>query len=102
MSRARQAIEAIAVTHRAGVIHCDVNVNSLLLDDDLTVKLCDFQGRLLQPDGSVDKDGLARENIKSFMPRADPNYSDRKTDIFALGSTFYAGPRTVSGHGSSH
>lgn len=28
-------------------------------------------------------------NIKSFMPRADPNYSDRKTDIFALGSTFY-------------
>jgi len=55
----------------------------------LTVKLCDFQGRLLRPDGSVDKDGLARENIKSFMPRADPNYSDRKTDIFALGSAFY-------------
>lgn len=37
----------------------------------------------------VDKDGLARENIKSFMPRADPNYSDRKTDIFALSSAFY-------------
>ncbi|KAL8758226.1 MAG: hypothetical protein Q9199_001636 [Rusavskia elegans] len=30
------------------------------------------------------QDGLARENIKSFMPRADPNYSDRITDIFAL------------------
>ena len=86
---ARQATEAVAITHRAGVIHCDINVNNLLLDDNLTVKLCDFQGRLLRADGSVDKDGLARENIKSFMPRADPNYSDRKTDIFALGSTFY-------------
>lgn len=59
-----------------------------LLDDDLTVKLCDVQGRLLRLDGSVDKDGLASENIKSFMPRADPNHSDRKTDIFALGSAF--------------
>ena len=86
---ARQATAAVAVTHRAGVIHCDVNVNNLLLDDNLTVKLCDFQGRLLRADGSVDRDGLARENIKSFMPRADPNYSDWKTDIFALGSTFY-------------
>lgn len=86
---ARQATEAVAVTHNAGVIHCDINVNNFLLDHSLTVKLCDFQGRLLRPDGTVNKDGFARENIKSFMPRADPNYSDRKTDIFALGSTFY-------------
>lgn len=84
-----QATEAVAVTHRAGVIHCDINVNNLLLDDHLMVKLCDFQGILLWPDGSVDRDGLARENIKSFMPRADPNYSDRMTDIFALGSAIY-------------
>ena len=39
---AHQATEAVAVTHRAGVIHCDINVNNLLLDDDLTVKLCNF------------------------------------------------------------
>ena len=90
-----QATEAISVIHRAGVIHCDINVNNLLLDDNLTVKLCDFQGRLLRVDGSVYKDGLARENIKSFMPRADPNYSNRITDIFALGSTFY---HIVQGH----
>ena len=89
LALARQATEAVAVTHRAGVIHCDISVNNLLLDDNLTVKLCDFQGLLLRADGSVDKDGLARENTKSFMPRADPNCSDRKTDIFALGSTFY-------------
>ena len=86
---ARQATEAVAVTHNAGVIRCDINVNNLLLDHSLTVKLCDFQRRLLRPDGTVKKNGLARENIKSFMPRADPYYSDRKTDIFACGSTFY-------------
>ncbi|KAL8798545.1 MAG: hypothetical protein Q9182_006578 [Xanthomendoza sp. 2 TL-2023] len=72
-----------------GVIQCDINVNNLLLDDDLAVKLCDFQELLLRPDGSVEKDGLARENIKSSMPRADPNYAGPITDIFALGSTFY-------------
>lgn len=84
-----QATNAIAVTHRAGVLHCDINVNNMLLDDDLTVKLCDFQGRLLRADGSIDRDGLARESVKSFMPRADPDYSDRKTDLFALGTAFY-------------
>ncbi|KAL8696292.1 MAG: hypothetical protein Q9201_007731 [Fulgogasparrea decipioides] len=87
---ARQATEAIAA------IHCDINVNNLLLHDNLAVKLCDFQGRLLQPNGNVDKDGLARENIKSFTHRADPNYSDRITDIFALESTFYHIMRATS------
>lgn len=86
---ARQATEAIAATHRAGVIHCDISVNNLLLDGDLTVKLCDFQGKLLWPDGSVNKEGLSCENTKSFMPRADPNHSDQITDLFALGSAFY-------------
>ena len=86
---ARQATEAVAVIHRAGIIHCDINVNNLLLDHNLRVKLCDFQGRLLRPDGSIDKDGLAKENIKSFMPRTDNNHSDWKTDIFALGSALY-------------
>ncbi len=31
----------------------------------------------------------ARESIESFTSRPDPNYFDRKTDILALGSTFY-------------
>ncbi|MCJ1253630.1 hypothetical protein MMC24_001442 [Lignoscripta atroalba] len=85
---ARQATEAVSVIHRAGVIHCDINVNNILLDKDMNVKICDFQGRLHMSDGSVE-DGLAVENIKSFMPRADLNHADWKTDIFALASAFY-------------
>ena len=90
ISWARQAAEAIAATHRAGVIHRDVSASNLLLDDDLTLKLCDFQGRLLRlEDGGVEKDGISCEATKSTMPRADINHSDHKTDIFALGSALY-------------
>lgn len=42
-----QVTEAIAVIHSKRVIHCDINTQNLLLDIDLNVKLCDFQGRLL-------------------------------------------------------
>lgn len=88
---ARQATEALSVVHKARVLHCDINVNNLLLDAKLNVKLCDFQGRLLDLDGKVEEDGLSTENIKSFMPRADLNldHADWKTEIFALGSAFY-------------
>ncbi len=88
---ARQATEAVATVHRARVLHRDISVNNLLLDAKLNVKLCDFQGRLLGPDGNVEEDGFSVENIKSFMPRAnlDLDHADWKTEIFALGSAFY-------------
>ena len=86
---ARQASEAVAMIHKAGVIHCDINVNNLLLDHNLMIKICDFQGLLLRADGSVDKDGFAKENVKSFMPRTDNDFADKKTDIFALGSALH-------------
>jgi serine/threonine protein kinase len=66
--------------------HCDINANNLLLDENLDMKFADFQGRYLSPDGTILLDGLSSENVKSSMPRSDPNYADQKTDIFALGS----------------
>jgi hypothetical protein len=59
------------------------------------VKLCDFQGRLLDPKGEVIVDGGASENAESFMPRATADFADIKTDIFALGSTIYY---VITGH----
>ncbi|MCJ1396470.1 hypothetical protein MMC18_009360, partial [Xylographa bjoerkii] len=86
---AYQATEAIAVVHQKRVIHRDIKVNNLLLDAALDIKLCDFQGRLLGPNGEIKLDGGSSENPKSFMPRADSEYADLKTDIFALGSALY-------------
>ena len=84
-----QAAEAVAYIHTKGVLHCDIGVGNLLLDQNLDIKLCDFQGKLLHPDGTVCLDGESSENIKSSMPRSDPNEANQKTDIFALGSAIY-------------
>ncbi len=52
-------------------------------DYDLTIKICDLQGRLLQPNGSADMDGLAGRKIASWVLRIDPNHSDWRIDVFA-------------------
>ena len=84
-----QTTEALATVHQKRVLHRDISTNNLLLDTELNIKLSDFQGRLLTPDGKVEEDGLSVENTKSFMPRVDCNHADWKTEIFALGSAFY-------------
>ncbi|OCL04049.1 kinase-like protein [Glonium stellatum] len=86
---ALQAAEAVAYTHKKGVLHCNISVGNLLLDKDLNIKLCDFQGKLLHSDGTVLLDGGSAEGVWSSMPRPDPTCANRKTDIFALGSAIY-------------
>ncbi|KAI4264786.1 MAG: hypothetical protein L6R42_000125 [Xanthoria sp. 1 TBL-2021] len=84
-----QVSEALATVHEKRVLHRDISANNILLDAELNVKLSDFQGRLLTPDGEIQEDGLSVESTKSFKPRANPNHADWKTEIFALGSAFY-------------
>ena len=84
-----QVTEALATVHKKFVLHRDISANNILLDAELNAKLSDFQGRLLSSNGETQEDGLSVENTKSYMPRADSNHADWKTEIFALGSTFY-------------
>lgn len=76
-------------SHEKRVIHCDINLRSLLLVEILDLKLADFQGMHKSCNGSVPLDGLSRECTKSFLPRAQGDYADVKTDLFALGSAIY-------------
>ena len=85
----RQAAEAVEYLHQKQVIHCDINPRNLLLDENLDLKLADFQGMHKSRDGNVLLDGLSRECTKSFLPRDDGDYADVKTDLFALGSAIY-------------
>jgi serine/threonine protein kinase len=86
LSWGQQAAEGLAYIHTKNVIQRDVSVGNLLLDQDLSIKLCDFQGILLHPDGTIALDGGSRERTMSSMPHSDHNELDRKNDIFALGT----------------
>lgn len=85
----REAAEAAAWIHSRRVLHCDIHPWNLLLDDDLHVKLADFQGRQLSESGEVLLDGWSGEPCRFFCPRDDPFDADVKTELFALGCTIY-------------
>ncbi|KAF1990108.1 kinase-like protein [Aulographum hederae CBS 113979] len=67
-----QAAEAVAYTHFRNVIHCDISAGNIVIDRDLSAKLCDFQGMIRDTDGTV---LLSRSRVL--------------TDIFGLGTTIY-------------
>lgn len=79
----RQAAEAVDFIHSKNVIHCDIHPNNLLLDSDLDIKLCDFQGIC------GDLDGKVMESVRSFLPREWTSPPTVATDLFALGSAIY-------------
>jgi serine/threonine protein kinase len=85
----RQAAEGLAYIHTKYVIQGDVSVGNLLLDRQLSVKLCDFQGKLLHSDGTIALDGGSSERSMSSMPRSERNHHDYRTDIFAFGTALY-------------
>ncbi|KAJ5121088.1 uncharacterized protein N7515_009049 [Penicillium bovifimosum] len=85
----RQLADTVVFVHSKWVIHCDITLSNILLDEELNIVLVDFQGLLCSSSGDIMLDGLSRAPAKSSMPRNDFHYSDARTDIFALGSAMY-------------
>lgn len=78
------AAESIHLLHSHGIIHSDLNPESLLLDSNSRLKIIDFSG------SSFDRIvGSAIESTKFFLPRPLKEPPTARTDLFALGSTIY-------------
>jgi len=77
-----QVTEAIAFIHSKDVIHCDISCNNLFLGVDYSVMVGDFAG------SSIDKEAPLTWYGTGHC-RPDVHEPSEKTDIFALGSTFY-------------
>lgn len=85
----REAAEAVTHVHSKRVIHFDIQPTNLLLDDNLCLKLSDFQGNYLSENGEVILDSGSSEPCRFSYPWDDLFYADVKTDLFALGGTIY-------------
>ncbi|KFY34884.1 hypothetical protein V494_06396 [Pseudogymnoascus sp. VKM F-4513 (FW-928)] len=78
------AAEGLQLLHENGVLHCDVRTANFLLDDNLRLKIIDFEGSSL--DGC---EPSSLEIARCFLPRDPREPSTAATELFALGSTIY-------------
>lgn len=83
-------LDALAVVHKAGMIHRDISPENIFICEDLTVKLIDF--------GAAEQVYLDGEQTMSVVLKpgyAPPEQYAKKdkqgpwTDIYALGATLY-------------
>lgn len=79
---AEQATSAIAFLHSKNVFHCDISCNNIFLDENFNAKVGDFAGSSI--DGAECLSWY--ETSHSHPDMMDPS---SKTEVFALGSTFY-------------
>lgn len=78
----KNAIDAITLIHSHGVIHADISPRNFLVAEDLSIKLCDFAGSVIDElEPLVEEED--RYRISPWSPRTF------KTDLFALGCLIY-------------
>ena len=80
----KQMIEAVAVIHRHGIIHSDLALRQFFVDDDLNIRLGDFNSS--QYPGHP---ALGYEKATHCLPRDYELPNTIESDLFALGSSLY-------------
>jgi serine/threonine protein kinase len=92
----KQLVDTLSFVHSKRVIHCDICLYNMLLDENFNIILADFQGLLLSSvTGLPLLDGMTRESAKGYMPREHPYVVNVQTDLFSVGSAIY---HIMAGH----
>jgi serine/threonine protein kinase len=80
----RQLIEAVEVIHRYGVIHSDLALRQFFVDDELNIRLGDFNSSRYPENPAV-----GYEKATHCLPRDYAQPNTVLSDLFALGSTLF-------------
>ncbi|GMV79792.1 MAG: hypothetical protein AMXMBFR7_09760 [Planctomycetota bacterium] len=90
----RQVVDALIYAHAQGLVHRDIKPDNIMLTSGKVAKLCDLglAKKMGQTEVKADsRAGMAVGTPHYISPeqaRADRNF-DGRTDIYALGATFY-------------
>ena len=88
----KQVAKGLAYCHRNRVLHRDIKLENLLLDDEGTVKICDFGvSQLLSKSTDLVKDQCGTPAYMApevFL--CDQKYSGQKADVWSLGVCLFA------------
>ena len=80
----KQIIEAVVVIHRYGVIHFDLALRQFFVDDELNIRLGDFNSSQYP-----EHPALGYEKATHCLPRDYEQPNTVLSDLFALGSTLF-------------
>ena len=80
-----QLVSALKYCHRKGILHRDIKLNNILLDENLNVKLTDFGLSAIKDEANTlfyDRVGTARYTAPEFLYKSGHN---EKVDVWGLG-----------------
>lgn len=83
-------LDALAVVHKAGMIHRDISPENIFICEDLTVKLIDFSAaKQVYLDGEQTMSVVLKPGYAPPEQYAKKDKQGPWTDIYALGATLY-------------
>ena len=84
-------LAALAVSHRAGLVHRDVKPENILLSDDGVVKVADFGlARAVETDGSASRTGVMMGTVAYCSPeQISRGRTDQRSDVYSAGIVLF-------------